>query len=79
VDARPHFRWNVDEFKVRLAVTARLCALNEDAQDRKVDSIPFATVHDKVAAATGQGRDNLGAQTTAIRPVEILRESNPIS
>jgi hypothetical protein len=78
VDARSHFVRNVHQLEISLAIPARFRALNENAQNGQIESVPSAAIDDELSSPAGQCSNDLGAQTATIRPIEILRESNPI-
>jgi len=77
-DSGSHIGWNIHELKIRLVLTACLCALDEHTQNGKVDSLPLLAVDNNLALTSSEGSDYLCAKATAVLTVELRRQPNLI-
>jgi hypothetical protein len=50
VDARSHSGRNVHQLEICLAIPARLRALNENAQNGQIESVPSAAIDDELSS-----------------------------
>jgi len=72
-DARTNLMRHVHQLEIRLLIPAHFGALNQHAQECKIDPIPGLAIHHEFATSTRQRCNNLRPELPAVLAIELSR------